>query len=106
MRWFPHEHRHTSPDRQEDRAGDQRQVRLSDPCRGALTRTSLVARGNRNGIRFTAGGGFFIIGPPPLALLLGPPPPRGAPPPPPPPDTPTTPPPRRRRPPTPPRIVA
>src|SRR2546428_1487930 len=55
MRWFPNEHRHTSPDRQEDRAGEQRQVQLSDPCRGALTRTSLVARGNRNGIRFTAG---------------------------------------------------
>src|SRR2546428_1087662 len=76
MRWFPNEHRHTSPDRQEDRAGDQRQVQLSDPCRGALTRTSLVARGNRNGIRFTAGGGFVIRDPPRPALLLRPPPPR------------------------------
>src|SRR5207245_7037961 len=72
MRWFPHEHRHTSPDRQEDRAGDQRQVRLGDPCRGALTRTSLVARGNRNGIRFTAGAVLLIRDLAIVAFLVSP----------------------------------
>src|SRR5438552_16668327 len=55
VRWRPPQHGDAAADRQEDRAGDQREVRFGDPSDHALTRTRPVRRGSDNGIRLTAG---------------------------------------------------
>src|SRR5207249_12100228 len=55
VRWRPPEHGDAAADRQEDRAGDQREIRFGDPSDHALTRTRPVRRGSDSGIRLTAG---------------------------------------------------
>src|SRR5436309_7713334 len=60
VRWRPPQHGDAAADRQEDRAGDQREVRFGDPSDHALTRTRPVRRGTDNGIRLTAGAVLLI----------------------------------------------
>src|SRR5437867_5804391 len=78
VRWRPPEHGDAAADRQEDRAGDQREVRFGDPSDHALTRTRPVRRGSDNGIRLTAGAALLMRTPRRTLAARRPAPTRGA----------------------------
>src|SRR2546422_10992561 len=72
VRRLPPEQRDAPADRQEGRAGHQREIRLPDPV--SLTRTRRVPRGSHDGIRPPAGAlSPSWTPPPPLPLPAAPP---------------------------------